>query len=45
MTARQWQSKNDWKQWNMRDYATIEQLIPNRFRNLELFHYVQNSSF
>ncbi|MFA6255869.1 MAG: KilA-N domain-containing protein [Candidatus Absconditabacterales bacterium] len=45
MTARQWQSKNDGKQGNMRDYATIEQLIPNRFRNLELFHYVQNSSF
>ena len=27
MTAKQWQTKNNWKSWNIRDYATIEQLI------------------
>ncbi len=27
MTAKQWQTKNTWKQGNIRDYATIEQLI------------------
>jgi uncharacterized protein YsxB (DUF464 family) len=27
MTAKQWQTQNIWKQGNIRDYATIEQLI------------------
>lgn len=27
LTAKQWQNQNSQKQWNMRDYATIEQLI------------------
>lgn len=27
MTAKQWQLQNSWKSWNIRDYATIEQLI------------------
>lgn len=27
MTAREWRDQNLWKKWNIRDEATIEQLI------------------
>jgi hypothetical protein len=27
MTAKEWQEKNPWKKWNLRDHTTIEQLI------------------